>query len=243
LRWQTGRVLALAVVHQRDAGPGVFADAARRRGVALETWLRAESEAPPRGLDAYGAVMSFGGAMHADQEDEHPWLGQEKELLGELLARGTPLLCVCLGAQLLAEAAGASPRRASEPEIGWCKVGLTEDGAADPLLAPLAPGFEAFEWHSYEFSLPAGAVALAHSERCLQAYRIDEHSWGIQFHAEVSAADAHGWIDDYRSDEDAVRIGLDPAALRAQTRERIRGWNELGQGLCERFLEAAQQVR
>ena len=51
---------------------------------------------------------------------------------------------------------------------------------------------------------------------------------GIQFHAEVSAADAEAWIDDYRSDEDAVRIGVDPEALRRETRAAIGEWNELG---------------
>ena len=117
----------------------------------------------------------------------------------------------------------ARPRAAApEPEIGWHDVTLTAEGADDPLLAPLAPGFEAFEWHSYEFGLPAGATPLARSAACLQACRLGEAAWAIQFHAEVTAKDAEAWIDDYRSDEDAVRIGLDPDALRAETRSRDR---------------------
>jgi GMP synthase (glutamine-hydrolysing) len=235
-------VRALAIVHQRNAGPGVFAEAARRIGVELESWLPAESGSPPAPLGRYDAVISFGGAMHADQEQRHPWLSEEKELLRELLDGGPPLLGVCLGAQLLAEAAGATPRRASEPEIGWYQIAVTEAGAGDPLLGPLAPRFEGFEWHSYEFPLPPGATALAHSSACLQGFRLGDRTWGIQFHAEVSAADAESWIDDYRADEDAVRIGLDPDVLRAQTRERIGAWNELGGDLCERFLEAATRT-
>ncbi len=62
---------------------------------------------------------------------------------------------------------------------------------------------------------------------------------GIQFHAEVSAADAETWIDDYRNDEDAVRIGVDPDALRRRTHESIDAWNEVGRALCARFLAAA----
>ena len=232
---------ALAIVHQRDAGPGVFASAARGRGVELETWLRAESDSPPGEPGAYGAVITFGGAMHADQEDEHSWLAEEKALLRELLDREVPLLGVCLGAQLLAEVAGAPPRPAGEPEIGWFEIELTAAGADDPLVGPLAPRFEGFEWHSYEFSLPVGATALANSVRCLQAYRVGDRAWGIQFHAEVSAVDAERWIDDYRADEDAVRSGLDPDALRVQTRERIGAWNGLGRGLCERFLDASRE--
>ncbi len=78
----------------------------------------------------------------------------------------------------------------------------------------------------------------ARAEVCPQAYRIGERAWGIQFHAEVTAADAEKWIDDWREDEDAVRIGLDPDALRSETREKIAGWNRFGRDLCGRFLDA-----
>jgi GMP synthase (glutamine-hydrolysing) len=231
----------LAIVHQRDAGPGVFAEAIRSYGGELDRWTPDEADSPARKPRDYDAVLVFGGAMHADQEDRHPWLRDEKALLRDLLEGGVPLLGVCLGAQLLAEAAGAPPRPASRPEIGWYEVELTPEGEDDPLLAPLAPRFEAFQWHRYEFPLPEGATLLARSAVCLQAYRIGEAAWGIQFHAEVSGKDAEAWIDDYRSDEDAVRIELDPAGLRHQTRAAIPGWNELGRRLCERFLAAADR--
>jgi hypothetical protein len=80
-------------------------------------------------------------------------------------------------------------------------------------------------------------VILASSPVCAQAYRVGETAWAIQFHAEVSAADTEKWIDDYASDEDAVRIGVDPDALRVETRERIGEWNKLGRELCGRFLD------
>jgi GMP synthase (glutamine-hydrolysing) len=233
-------VRVLAIIHQRDAGPGVFEEAIRAHGAQLDLWLVSESDDPPSDPRTYDAVLTFGGAMHADQEDRHPWLRDEKALLAELVESGVPLLGVCLGAQLVAEAAGGAARRAKEPEIGWHEVTLSAEGAADPLLAPLSPGFTAFQWHSYEFSLPPGATALATSPVCFQAYRLAGPAWGIQFHAEVSAGDVEAWIDDFRSDEDAVRIGIDPEALRARTREAIGAWNEVGRGLCERFLDAAE---
>ena len=230
---------ALAIVHQRDAGPGVFAETFAAEGVELDHWYRAESDRPPSEIGDYGAVLTFGGAMHADQADQHPWIASEQELLARLLDSGMPLLGVCLGSQMLAAATGGEVRRAAQPEIGWHEVEVTSEGADDPVIGPLAPRFEAFEWHSYEFDLPPGAIALARSETCLQAYRIGSVAWGIQFHAEVSAADARSWIDDYRSDEDAVRLGIDPKALRAETEARIDAWNELGRALCERFLAVA----
>jgi GMP synthase (glutamine-hydrolysing) len=232
-------VRALAIVHQPDAGPGVFADAARSRGVELESWLPAETSSPPRELHSYEAVLVFGGAMHVDQEASHPWLREEKAILRELLAGDVPLLGVCLGAQLVAEAAGAQARRASRPEIGWHQVALIAEGSEDPLLGPLGPQFQAFQWHSYEFPLPPGATPLATSDVCLQAYRIGDRAWGIQFHAEVTHGDAEAWIDDYRNDEDAVRIGLEPDLLRERTRAAIGDWNAAGRALCDRFLTTA----
>jgi GMP synthase-like glutamine amidotransferase len=231
-------VRALAIVHQPDAGPGSFAEAFARHGERLDAWEIAGGADPPGDPRAYDAVLSFGGAMHADQEAQHPWLRAEKALLAELLELGVPLLGVCLGAQLLAEAAGARALRAPEPEIGWYEVEVTPQGADDPLLGPLAPGFEAFEWHSYEFPLPPAAVPLATSDRCLQAYRLGELAWGIQFHAEVTAAQVADWIADYRSDEDAVRMGLDPERLGWQTDGAMAAWGRLGRRLCERFLSA-----
>lgn len=229
---------ALAIVHQRDAGPGVFAEEMRGRGVELDEWLLVErGTGPPREIADYDAVLTFGGAMHADQEDRHPWLRFEKDFLAAMLDDGMPILAVCLGCQLLAEAAGGSARRASEPEIGWLDVEITDEGASDPVIGPLAPSFTGFQWHSYEALPPEGATVLARSPVCSQAYRIAERAWGIQFHAEVTAADVSKWIDDYDTDEDAVRIGVDPDRLRAETEQRIADWNRLGRELCGRFLD------
>ena len=225
----------LAIVHQRDAGPGVFTEPIRARG-ELDLWYRAETDEPPADPRSYDAVMSFGGSMHADHDDLHPWLADEKALLCELLERGMPLLGVCLGAQLLSEAAGGTASRGREPEIGWLEVGVTEAGFGDPLLGPLAPAFEAFEYHSYECGVPEHATVLACTSVCAQAYRLGEAAWGIQFHAEVSAADVERWIGETRTDPDALGIGVDTEALREQTRLRLGEWNQLGRELCDRFL-------
>jgi GMP synthase-like glutamine amidotransferase len=236
-------VRILSIVHQPDAGPGVFAQEAAACGAQLELWRPAQGATARVKPRDYDAVLSFGGAMHADQEDLHPWLAEEKRLLARALEQDVPLLGVCLGAQLLAEAAGAPVRRAAAPEIGWYHVQMTEEANRDPLLSLLPSRFAALEWHSYEFPLPPGAVPLAWSETCLQAYRLGERAWGIQFHAEVTLEAFEAWLDDYREDEDAVAMGIAPDALRAQTRASIVGWNQIGRELCGRFLEIADRAR
>ncbi len=230
---------ALAIVHQNDAGAGVFHDEALARGWELDAWLLPSGEPPPADTLGYDAVISFGGAMHADQDSEHPWLQTEKELLRRLLDSGVPTMGVCLGSQLLAESAGAKAERSPRPEIGWLDVEVTPEGLADPVIGGLPPIFEAFQWHSYRSPLPPGAVRLAESPLALQAYRIGDRAWGIQFHAEVTEVDAVSWAVNYAVDEDAVQIGVDPDTLSAQTLGRIGEWNRLGRGLCGRFLETA----
>src|SRR5437868_4266055 len=84
--------------------------------------------------------------------------------------RHTPVLGICLGAQLIAKAAQAPVHPASEAEIGWFPVELTEEAAEDPVLSSLPQSFVAFQWHYYTHGLPAGAVELARSEACMQAF-------------------------------------------------------------------------
>lgn len=230
----------LAISHQRDAGPGVFAEAITAERVELDVWQIAETQIPSADPLSYDAVLTFGGAMHADQEARHSWLAREKRLLGELLGQETPLLAVCLGAQLLAEAAGGHAARVAEPERGWFEVEVGDSGADDPLLGALAPSFEAFEWHSYECVVPAQAVVLARNPACVQAFRVDPSAWGIQFHAEVSAPDAARWIDRHRADEEGGRSAIDSSSVRAETARKIAGWNRLGRELCGRWLELAR---
>jgi GMP synthase (glutamine-hydrolysing) len=233
-------VRILAVVNQPDAGPGVFHEAITAAGAELEVWSPPDEAAPPRSVADYAGVIVLGGAIHADQDLAHPWLASERELLAGLLRERVPVLGVCLGAQLLAQAAGGKIRRARVPEIGWCEVTTTREAGRDALLGELTPALRALQWHSYEFLLPPGATALAHSDVCLQAFRAGDAAWGIQFHAEVTSDDLDAWLVDYRSDPDAVEIGLDPGAVREQTRREIGAWNELGRRLCHRFLDVAR---
>ncbi len=229
----------LSIVHQPDAGPGVFAEAIAGAGWQMDTWSVAEEPDPPAEPLGYEAVLCLGGAAHPDEDSARPYLAVEREVLRRLIEAEVPLLGVCLGAQLLTLAAGGSVRRMPRPEIGWEPVTLTPGGEGDPVLAPLAPSFEAFEWHSYECVPPPAAETLADSGAgCAQAFSIGR-AHAIQFHAEVSAADARHWIEDYRSDPDAVAIGLDAEALREETAAKIGSFNELGRELCGRWLELA----
>jgi GMP synthase-like glutamine amidotransferase len=231
-------VRVLSVVHHHNAGEGVFADPAAAAGHELVEWLPHEEPAPD--LDGFGAAFVFGGEAQVDEEDAHPWLRAEKAILRELLERQTPLLGVCLGSQLVAEAAGAAVRKAAAPEIGWHEIELTAAGVDDPLLGFMPERFQGFQWHHYEWLLPPGGVALARSPACLQAFRLEERPvWGVQFHPEVTHADIGSWLDEWDDDPGAVATGLDPEAIRAESEAKIGAWNDVGRAISGRFLAVA----
>jgi GMP synthase (glutamine-hydrolysing) len=229
-------VHVLAVIHGERVRAGVFGQAVEGRGHELDEWSLAWDSPLPRPLDDYGAVMVFGGAMHADQDDRHPWLREENLFLERLLDLHLPVLGVCLGAQLLAKAAHAPVHPAPEPEIGWYPVELTDEAANDPVFAELPPRFDAFQWHYYTYGLPAGAVELARSEVCTQAFRLGDSAWGIQFHAEVTRTEIRDWL---RDTEDTP---IDQVAIAQETEQRIDAWNAFGRRLCDGFLEHAESA-
>ena len=226
----------LGLIHGDAVRAGVFFDAVAKRGHRLEEWSLAWERPLPRPLDDYGAVIIFGGAMHADQDDRHPWLRDENMFIQRLFDLGTPVLGVCLGAQLLAKAAHAPVFASPRPEIGWHDVELTEAASDDPVVGRLPTRFTAFQWHLYTHGLPAGADELARSPVCTQAFRLGERVWGVQFHPEVTFAQVEQWISE---EPWAVEDG---ERLLAESRDRIASWNDLGRGLCGAFVEVAERV-
>lgn len=225
----------LGLIHGEAVRAGVFADEIAARGHELEEWSLAWGTPLPRPLDDYGAVIVFGGAMHADQDDRHPWLREEDMFLQRLFDLGTPMLGVCLGAQLIAKTSHAPVFPVAEPEIGWHEVELTEAAADDPVLGGLPERFDAFQWHYYGHGVPAGAAELARNDVCTQAFRLGERVWGVQFHPEVTLAQVEQWSSE-EPEATPISRRLD------ETRARIEDWNELGRGLCGAFVEAAERV-
>jgi GMP synthase-like glutamine amidotransferase len=231
------RPRVLFLVHQDDVRSGVFAEAAATTGWEAEERSFAPVAPRPESIDNYAAIVVFGGEMNVDEEDEHPWLREEKRYLADALDGGGPVLGVCLGAQLVASIAGGEVRRADKPEVGWHEVVLEGPAAEDPLLGGLPERFTALEWHFRELELPPGGVPLARNESCLQAYRLGHSAWGVQFHAEVTKETVATWAARYEHEPGDAHIDL--AELHAQTERNIKRWNELGRSLCTRFLARA----
>ncbi len=183
--------------HVDHEGPGLI-------GAALaEAGLRWEVVRPDLGqsLPAAGSVAGLvvmGGPMGVHDIDAHPWLGPERDLIGDLAGAGRPVLGVCLGAQQLAAALGAEVRTGPAPEVGPGRVQLTPAGRTDPVFGPeygglSDPAVPCVHWHRDTFSLPVGAVHLAATARYPhQAFRW-ARAYGLQFHVEVDRALGRAW--------------------------------------------------
>jgi GMP synthase-like glutamine amidotransferase len=226
-------VRVLSVTHGPSVPGGVFDEVAEAAGYELERWVVPLGGAPQPAA-RYGAVMVFGGSMHPDQDDQHGWLGREEAFLRDALTQDVPVVGVCLGAQMLARAAGAWVGPALEPEVGWFDVELTPEGRNDPVLGVLPPRTATFQWHSYTFGVPEHATELARSALCTQAFRVGDRAWGIQFHAEVTLPMVRTWTAE---ESDELPVPVDE--FLAETERRIAVWNHHGRRLADAFLAAA----
>jgi GMP synthase (glutamine-hydrolysing) len=190
----TGRAALLVVEHEPDAPPGRLAESAAAAGVDLEVLRPGAGEPLPAGLDGAAGLVVLGGSMGVGDAPAWPHLHATMALIRHAAARAAPVLGICLGAQLAAQALGgrAFPGPAGL-EIGWNSVGLTAAGRDDPVLGAVGETAEVFQWHYDTFDPPPGAAVLASGSRYHhQAFRLGSVV-AVQFHPEVDEAIIQAW--------------------------------------------------
>ena len=115
--------------------------------------------------DSFDWLIVMGGPMSVHDEDNYPWLIDEKRLIKQSMDGGKTVIGVCLGAQLIAHCLGASVEPAGVKEIGWLSIQLSKDAQAHLLLQDLPKQpFSVFHWHGDGFEDPQGSIPLATSE-------------------------------------------------------------------------------
>jgi len=134
-----------------------------------------------KGLDL---IIAMGGPMSVNDEDTLPWMKAEKQFIRDAIRLNVPVLGICLGAQLIANAIGSRVYGNSEKEIGWFEIESTPSGKHVFRFPPKAT---VFHWHGETFDLPPGSVRLARSAACAnQAFQMGDRVIGLQFHLEMT---------------------------------------------------------
>jgi GMP synthase (glutamine-hydrolysing) len=178
-------------------------------------------------LDGCAGVIIMGGPQSAN--DPLPGLVAELKLIEQAVVAETPVLGICLGAQLIAKALGARVYRNPEKEIGWAPVHFTEAAGRDRLFGGDHCPSIVFQWPPGTFDLAAGAGRLAYCDKCLhQAYRFGPNVYGVQFHPEITPEMIVDWSAQSANcvDVEMLEIAIDPHAVDTGplARRILEGW-------------------
>jgi len=163
-------------------------DALDEAGAVVERFhLESGDPVPDNGFDR---AVILGGAMGTYDVQLHPWLEDEKAWIRSLVESGVPVLGICLGCQLMADALGGTVYKAELPEASVVPVSLTAAGAADPVVSHTGP--MVYSLHQDTFVLPPDATLLAHTDRFPHAFRLGS-ALALQFHPDADRDQALAW--------------------------------------------------
>ena len=198
--------------HIEIEGPGLFEKFAEERDFKIKIIHLYKKVSLPQTKKG-DLILIMGGPMGVKDigSKRYPWLKLERNFIKRELENKIPIIGVCLGAQLLASAAGGdievlkygSPPKAL-PEIGWSQIFI--DKSNKDFKELFEDPFHVLHWHGDRILLPKKAVLIASSVRCKeQFFRIGDFAYGLQFHIETTGAMIDRWI---KEDKEFVFKGL-----------------------------------
>jgi GMP synthase (glutamine-hydrolysing) len=224
-------VLALRHVGFEDLG--TFAPLLEAEGYAIRYLEAGDASLAEADAAANDLVVVLGGPIGVYELVEYPFLERELYFIAQRLAAGRPILGLCLGAQLIAQAAGGRVFGTGKKEIGFAPISLTEAGLAS-CLAPYAEAPMTLHWHGDTFDLPDGATLLASTGMTLnQAFAMGPNVLGLQFHPEVDTSRIEAWLVGHAAELAGAKIDVPGlradaathgAALRETARAVLEGW-------------------
>ena len=223
----------LIVTHLEDRHTGLTRESLERAGCQVSEWNPLD-DAPAPPLAELSGIVSLGGRESATAVDRHPFLAAEVELMRAALADGVPILGMCLGAQLLAVAAGGRVSTMERMYVGWPELTMLEAAREDPLFGGLESGLPVLKWHEDIIALPEGSVLLGATTTVPgeTLFRVGSSAWGSQMHLELTPPMlVDGWLAEAGGVAEIESAGHDIAEFRAESGRRL-----------ERQMAAAEPV-
>lgn len=208
-------------------------------GVEVDVIHAYRGEHVPASLPAkYSGAITMGGYMGANDDIEFPWLIDARSLMKDVIANDIPFFGICLGGQLLATAVDGKVGPTPVPEIGVASFRVAGNAAGDSVFGHLADkDVIAAEWHKdYITDLPDEAVVLAGNDVCpVQAFRIGQNVYGVQFHPEIDSEIFSSWAAtddelaklDHTIDQACEQVAAAEAELIKTWKPAFQAWAQL----------------
>jgi GMP synthase-like glutamine amidotransferase len=260
---------AVILQHVAHEGPGRIVPIFRDYGIPIQIRRLYQGDEVPTDLEEIRMMIVLGGPISVSDagNPKFPYLAQEVEILKRLIAADRAVLGICLGAQLLAHAAGAKvypnvkPGAKPEdpptpmPEIGWGPVTLPFPGGTEPIVSGLTDGSMMFHWHYDTFDLPrlpapanapaaggppppSGNALLCSSKHCKnQAFRFKNRLFGFQFHFEFTEADIEAMLSAGRQDTQKVLGSDGEKTIRQDTTKYFPRYARQGERILRNLVQ------
>jgi len=194
----------LVIVPENAAPPALIGEALLEQGDSYDAVYpmdRFASHSPlsypglPSEPGGYAGLIMMGGPMSANDTADHAFLEESMALIRSFGIARRPVLGICLGAQVIARAYGGEVFRMGGLEAGYVGMRTTAEAKNDAVFAHLAGSFSAFHTH-YEGvrNIPEATVLATGGMTAVQAYRIGQTTYGLQFHPEATIDIARDWV-------------------------------------------------
>jgi GMP synthase (glutamine-hydrolysing) len=217
------RALGMQVVTRQAGVDDLGSEAARQE------WLNAD------------LVVVLGGPIGVYEQDRYPFIADELARVRDRLARGKPLIGICLGAQMIAAASGQRVYPGPAKEIGFKPLILSEAGQTSCLQALADCGHQVLHWHGDTFDLPPEATLLASTDLVRhQVFTIGDTVLGLQCHLEAAPGQLERWLIGHTAELSAA--GADLNVLRADRDRWGEALSQASQAVFMRWLAQAGLV-
>lgn len=235
---------ALVIEQVPHEGLGTISRVLGKKNISTEVIKVHAGDKVPDTLSGTDLLIVLGGPMGVYDEDKYPFIASELRLIKEALTKGLPTLGICLGAQLMARAAGARVYKGSvegrTKEIGWYDIEFTEAAKEDKVFSGLGSVMRVFQWHGDTFDVPDGATLLAgSSEFPHQLLRLGESAYALQFHLEVDEEMIYEWLAVEENVSEVEALGGAPyiEEVKKATKDSIDELINNGVKVFEKFLD------
>lgn len=187
---------AIAITHVAFEDLGTLEPELKQAGYEVQFVSASTADLRAEKLATCELLVVLGGPIGVYEREAYPFLEAELDLLRLRLAAKRKTLGICLGAQLMAAAAGAAVYPGTNgKEIGWSSLHAGQDVAQYPEMAELlAPDLRVLHWHGDTFDLPTNARHLAGTRQYPnQAFAFENYALALQFHPEVTSRGLENW--------------------------------------------------